>query len=83
MFIELVLKQEQEEYRREGIMWQNIDYFNNAVICTLIDEQHKGIFSIADEACLSVGKITDEVNISSILLISVCQWHYQRREREG
>lgn len=61
LFIELVLKQEQEEYRREGITWQNIEYFNNAVICTLMDEPHKGIFSIADEACLSVGKITDEV----------------------
>lgn len=59
------MKQEQEEYRREGITWQNIEYFNNSVICTLMDEPHKGIFSIADEACLSVGKITDEVIISS------------------
>lgn len=31
LFIELVLKQEQEEYRREGIEWTNIDYFNNQV----------------------------------------------------
>lgn len=28
---ELVLKQEQEEYQREGIAWQNIEYFNNKV----------------------------------------------------
>lgn len=31
LFVELVLKQEQEEYQREGIAWTNIDYFNNQV----------------------------------------------------
>lgn len=30
-FLELVLKQEQEEYQREGIQWTNIKYFNNQV----------------------------------------------------
>ncbi|KAF4516828.1 hypothetical protein B566_EDAN006222 [Ephemera danica] len=57
---ELVLKQEQEEYRREGIQWQNIDYFNNQVICELVEQPHKGIMAILDEACLNVGKVTDE-----------------------
>ena len=32
LFIELVLKQEQEEYRREGIAWQAVEYFNNQVL---------------------------------------------------
>lgn len=31
LFIEIVLKREQEEYRREGIVWKDIDYFNNKV----------------------------------------------------
>ena len=31
LFIELVLKQQQEEYEREGIKWVHIDYFNNQV----------------------------------------------------
>lgn len=31
LFITLVLKQEQEEYTREGITWMHIDYFNNQV----------------------------------------------------
>lgn len=60
-YTELVLKQEQEEYRKEGIAWQNIDYFNNQVICDLVEQSHKGIISIMDEACLNVGKVTDEV----------------------
>ncbi|KAL4708007.1 hypothetical protein ACJJTC_010623, partial [Scirpophaga incertulas] len=39
LFIELVLKQEQEEYAREGIQWSPIQYFNNRVICELISDQ--------------------------------------------
>lgn len=31
MLLELVLRQEQEEYKREGIEWTNIEYFNNKV----------------------------------------------------
>jgi myosin-1 len=38
VFIELTLKAEQEEYEKEGIKWTPIDYFNNAIICKLIDE---------------------------------------------
>ena len=43
-FIELVLKQQQEEYEREGIEWIHVDYFNNQIICELIDLPHKGIY---------------------------------------
>jgi myosin-1 len=31
-----VLQQQQEEYQREGIQWEHIDYFDNMVICNLI-----------------------------------------------
>lgn len=37
IFIELTLKAEQEEYVREQIRWQEIDYFNNKVVCDLIE----------------------------------------------
>ena len=55
------MKQEQEEYRKEGIAWENIEYFNNQVICDLVEQSHKGMLAIMDEACLNVGKVTDEV----------------------
>jgi hypothetical protein len=42
LFIELTLKSEQEEYQREGIEWEHVEYFNNKVICDLIEEKHKG-----------------------------------------
>ncbi|XP_067649162.1 unconventional myosin-Id-like [Haliotis asinina] len=66
LFIELVLKQEQEEYMREGIEWQHVDYFNNKVICDLVEQPHKGILAILDEACLSVGKVTDKMFLQAM-----------------
>lgn len=59
--IDLVLRQEQEEYKKEGIAWQEIKYFNNQVICDLVEKPHQGVIAIMDEACLNVGKINDEV----------------------
>ena len=59
--LELVLKQEQEEYRQEGIEWQTVEFFNNQVICDLVERPHQGVLAILDEACLNVGKVTDEV----------------------
>jgi myosin heavy subunit len=36
--METTLKEEQEEYVREGIEWTPIEFFNNAVICELIEK---------------------------------------------
>lgn len=52
---------------REGIQWQHVEYFNNKIICDLVEQQHKGILSILDEACLSVGKVTDEVGLFMVM----------------
>ncbi|XP_063159287.1 unconventional myosin-Ig [Candoia aspera] len=66
LFIELILQQEQAEYQREGIEWQHIEYFNNQIIVDLVEEPHKGIIAILDEACLTVGKITDALFLESM-----------------
>ena len=42
LFIELTLRMEQDEYRREGISWEPVTYFDNKIICDLIEEKHKG-----------------------------------------
>eukprot|EP00457_Paulinella_chromatophora_P001519 gb/GEZN01001521.1/.p1 GENE.gb/GEZN01001521.1/~~gb/GEZN01001521.1/.p1 ORF type:complete len:954 (-),score=161.87 gb/GEZN01001521.1/:137-2947(-) len=48
LFIELTLKSEQDEYRKEGIPWEDIKYYNNLEICTLIDGRGK-IFDLLNE----------------------------------
>ncbi|XP_071959724.1 unconventional myosin-Id-like isoform X2 [Antedon mediterranea] len=79
LFIELVLKQEQEEYEREGIEWQSIEYFNNRIICDLVEENHKGIIAILDEACLNVGKVTDEMFLDAMNKKLTKHPHYTSR----
>ncbi|XP_058826793.1 unconventional myosin IC [Topomyia yanbarensis] len=59
LFIELTLKQEQEEYLKEGIEWVPVEYFDNKVICNLIEEKYKGIIALMDEECLRPGDPTD------------------------
>jgi hypothetical protein len=58
LFIKLVLKQEQEEYAREGIEWTEINYFNNQPICELIENSPAGIYAYLDEQCL-LGNVSE------------------------
>ncbi|KAJ3589450.1 hypothetical protein NHX12_010295 [Muraenolepis orangiensis] len=59
LFIELTLRSEQAEYEAEGIAWEAVQYFDNKVICDLIEEKHKGIISILDEECVRPGETCD------------------------
>ncbi|CAB3403677.1 unnamed protein product [Caenorhabditis bovis] len=79
LFIELVLKQEQEEYEREGIKWTKIAYFNNKVICDLVEVPRNGIFSILDEACSTVGNVTDKVFLAELDKKLGAHKHYTSR----
>ena len=66
LFISLVLKQEQEEYAKEGIEWSHIEYFDNAPICSMVDSQKRGILATLDDSCLAVGKIDDKLLLESL-----------------
>ncbi|XP_045146234.1 unconventional myosin-If [Echinops telfairi] len=56
IFIELTLKAEQEEYVQEGIRWTPIQYFNNKVVCDLIENKLSppGIMSVLDDVCATM-----------------------------
>ncbi|KAL1960991.1 hypothetical protein VTO42DRAFT_4879 [Malbranchea cinnamomea] len=52
IFIQLTLKTEQEEYAREQIKWTPIKYFDNKVVCSLIeDKRPPGVFAALNDAC--------------------------------
>lgn len=55
LFIDRTLKEEQEEYEREGIEWKPVEYENNLPCVELIDKQPMGIFSLLNETCLIKG----------------------------
>lgn len=54
IFIQLTLKTEQEEYARENIQWTPIKYFDNKVVCDLIEGiRPAGVFATLNDACAS------------------------------
>ncbi|KAF6200600.1 hypothetical protein GE061_005043 [Apolygus lucorum] len=59
VFIKLTLQSEQEEYLKEGIEWEPVEYFDNNIIINLIEEKHKGIIPLLDEECLRPGETSD------------------------
>lgn len=76
LFIELTLKSEQEEYLREGIEWEPVQYFDNTVICNLIEEKHKGIIAVLDEECLRPGDPTDSSLLNKLNTMLGTHPHY-------
>ncbi|NXI38271.1 MYO1G protein, partial [Galbula dea] len=66
LFIDLILRQEQAEYQREGITWQSIEYFSNEPIVELVEQPHRGVLALLDEACLAAGTITDSLFLASM-----------------
>ena len=51
IFIQLTLKTEQEEYNREQIQWTPIKFFDNKVVCDLIESVRPvGVFSALKDA---------------------------------
>ncbi|XP_072471714.1 unconventional myosin-Ie [Notamacropus eugenii] len=71
IFIELTLKAEQEEYVQEGIRWTPIEYFNNKIVCDLIENKVNppGIMSILDDVCATmhaVGEGADQTLLQKL-----------------
>lgn len=60
IFIELTLRAEQEEYNSEGIQWTPIDFFNNKIVCELIEgKKPAGIMAVLDDVCATMHAQTD------------------------
>ncbi|XP_066433356.1 unconventional myosin-Ib isoform X3 [Eleutherodactylus coqui] len=79
IFIELTLKEEQEEYIREGIEWTHIEYFNNAIICDLIENNQNGILAMLDEECLRPGTVTDDTFLDKLNQVCATHQHFESR----
>ncbi|XP_058512821.1 unconventional myosin-Ih isoform X2 [Ochotona princeps] len=83
LLIERTLKAEQAEYETEGIEWEPIQYFNNKIICDLVEERHKGIISILDEECIRPGHATDLSFLEKLEEKVGKHAHFQTRKLAG
>ncbi|KAK6332768.1 class II myosin [Orbilia brochopaga] len=85
IFIELTLKTEQEEYVREQIEWQPIKYFNNKIVCDLIEEKRPpGVFAALNDACATAhadSSAADGTFIQRLNALSTNP-HFQQRQTQ-
>ena len=74
IFIQLTLKTEQDEYAREQIQWTPIKYFDNKVVCDLIEEKRPpGVLAALNDACATAhadpsaadGQFAQKLNVLS------------------
>ena len=50
----------QEEYVHEGIKWKAIEYFNNKIVCELIESKSPpGIMCILDDVCATMHAVAE------------------------
>lgn len=83
LFISQTLQTEQEEYKREGLSWQNITYFNNQVVCDLIEDQKThGIFPLLDEQC-AIARLSELELIERYNSSHAKNPHYVRSRIQG
>uniref|UniRef100_A0A7S4KA64 Myosin motor domain-containing protein n=1 Tax=Paramoeba aestuarina TaxID=180227 RepID=A0A7S4KA64_9EUKA len=52
IFIDLTLRAEQDEYVKEGIKWDQVQYHNNKPTVDFLTGKPMGLFKIVDEECL-------------------------------
>ena len=64
LFIELTLRKEQAEYVSEGIEWEAVDYFNNKIVCDMIEVRKNGdvgLFALIDDASAQQHNTDDQL----------------------
>ena len=79
IFIELTLKSEQEDYMSEGIKWTPIKYFDNKIVCDLIEDRI-GVFAILNDSVATVHADSDAADKKcSDGLRNISHPHFQHR----
>ncbi|XP_064354683.1 unconventional myosin-Ia isoform X3 [Dromaius novaehollandiae] len=83
IFILLTLKEEQEEYVREGIQWTPVEFFDNSIICNLIENGTCGILAMLDEECLRPGVVNEDTFLGKLNQACAAHRHYESKETQN
>ena len=74
----------QEEYVQENIKWKPIDYFNNKVVCDLIESRiPPGIMSVLDDACATMHADTEGADDHLLQELGKTVGQHQLFQRNG
>ncbi|NWR39500.1 MYO1A protein, partial [Tachuris rubrigastra] len=83
IFILMTLKEEQEEYVREGIQWTSVEFFDNTIICNLIENSTSGILAMLDEECLRPGVVNEDTFLTKLNQLFATHKHYESKETQN
>ncbi|NXT37308.1 MYO1A protein, partial [Pelecanoides urinatrix] len=83
IFILMTLKEEQEEYVREGIQWTSVEFFDNSIICNLIENSKGGILAMLDEECLRPGVVNEDTFLTKLNQLFATHKHYESKETQN
>lgn len=84
IFIQLTLKAEQDEYVQEKIKWTPIDYFNNKVVCDLIEatRPQPGLFAALNDSIKTAhadSDAADQVFAQRLSMVGASNRHFEDR----
>ncbi|NXH93248.1 MYO1A protein, partial [Pachycephala philippinensis] len=83
IFILMTLKEEQEEYVREGIQWTPVEFFDNSIICNLIENSTSGILAMLDEECLRPGVVNEDTFLTKLNQLFATHKRYESKETQN
>ncbi|XP_044762395.1 unconventional myosin-IXa-like isoform X4 [Coccinella septempunctata] len=82
-FNQHVFKYEQEEYRKEGIRWTNIEFMDNTGCLQLIEGKPNGLLCVLDDQCNFPGA-TNETLLQKFNMVHKDNKFYQKpQKKEG
>lgn len=84
IFIQLTLKAEQDEYVQEQIKWTPIEYFNNKVVCDLIEatRPQPGLFAALNDSIKTAhadSDAADQVFAQRLSMVGANNKHFEDR----
>jgi len=57
-----------------------VDYFNNKIICDLVEATNTGILAQLDDACYMAGKVNDKMFLESLSSKLASHKHFTSRK---
>ncbi|KAF5301534.1 hypothetical protein FQR65_LT08838 [Abscondita terminalis] len=82
-FNQHVFKYEQEEYKREGIRWNNIDFMDNTGCLQLVEGKPNGILCILDDQCNFPGASNETLLQKFNSVHKDTNWYQKPQKREA
>ncbi|KAI1229839.1 Unconventional myosin-Ia [Lamprotornis superbus] len=67
----------------QGIQWTPVEFFDNSIICNLIENSTNGILALLDEECLRPGVVNEDTFLTKLNQLLAKHKHYESKETQN